>query len=513
MRNTRLVMVVAAGLALLPVPAAMADAGSVQLVSINGAGTATGNAQSYDGLASSYNERGGVNTSQPVTSRDGRYVVFTSFATDLIQVPTSGQGDVFRRDTATGTTTLVSVARAGGRGGNAGSHRAFVSTNGRHVIFQSSATDLVAGAGGTYGIFHRDVSTGITRAVSVAPNGAFANEPAYMEAISGNGRFVVFSSTATNLQPGCSVGTPSQYVRDLVAGTTTVVNVDNTGTNCGNSFSHGPLQISDDGRYVSFESFSSDLVDNDGNTSTDVFVRDLAARRTILVSVGTSGESSLAGGALPSMSANGRFVVFQACADDLVTNDRNSACDIFIRDVQVGSTMLVSINRTGTASGNNLFDRVSQTFVGGSFQSAISLNGQYVAFTSGSTDLVAGDTNRQADLFVRNLSSGTTKLVQGGGPGWLPLLSASGRYLLFTSVASLDLYVSDQQTGQVTLVNRAAPGSEGLSSPPRSARISRDGSTVVFSSRATNLVNTPDVNPSLFPGAPSGEDVFAVRLR
>lgn len=506
-----LLAVAMAGLVLLPMPVASA-AEPVQLVSINRAGTATGSALSYDGSsAASYGGFGSLNTSRPVTSRDGRFVVFSSLATDLVSTPTSGQANVFRRDTVTGTTTQVSVSRSG-RAGNAASSGGYLSADGRYVIFQSSATDLVAGSAqpAATGVFIRDVQTGVTSAVSVSPVGVFANAPAYVNAISGNGRYVVFGTSATNLQPGCTRGKPGLYVRDTVARTTTVVNVDDTGTNCGNDGAYGATQISDDGRYVSFVSDSTDLVGGDRNAQTDVFVRDRRQARTILVSVNTAGESSDGGGSQPSMSGNGRLIVFLGCGSDLVGNDHNDACDIFVRDIVDGQTQLASVDRAGTQSGNNPFDPISQQFLGGCFQPAISLNGRYVAFTSGSTNLVAGDTNKETDLFVRDRQTGTTTLVRGSDydPGYLPLFSGSGRFLLFTGLFTRDLHVRDQQSGDLRLVNAAKPGSTGASSPPNGARISRDGSTVVFTSLATNLVATPDTNPPPYAGAPSAADVF-----
>lgn len=514
MKKTLLPAVALAGLVLLPMPVASA-AEPVQLVSINQAGTATGNALSYDGeSAASYGGFGGLTTSRPVTSRDGRFVVFGSLATDLVSTPTSGQANVFRRDTVTGTTTLVSVSRSG-QEGNAPSGQAYLSADGRYVIFQSSATDLVAGSAqpAATGVFIRDVQAGVTSAVSVSPAGVFANAPAYVQAISGNGRYVVFGTSATNLQPSCTRGRATLFVRDTVGRTTTVLNVDDTGTNCGDDGAYGATQISDDGRYVSFVSDSTDLVARDRNAQTDAFVRDRRQGRTILVSVNAAGESSAGGGSQPSMSGNGRMIVFLGCGSDLVGNDDNDACDIFVRDIVAGQTRLASINRAGTQSGNNPFDPVSQQFLGGSFQPAISLNGRYVAFTSGSTDLVAGDRNKETDLFVRDLQTGTTTLVRASGddPGFLPLFSASGRFLLFTGFSTRDLYVRDQQTGRVTLVNAAQPGSTGASSPPNGSRISRDGSTVVFTSLATNLVATSDANPPPYSSAPSGADVFLAR--
>ncbi len=183
---------------------------------------------------------------------------------------------------------------------------------------------------------------------------------------------------------------------------TTLVSVNQLGTDSGNDNSGGPA-LSANGRFVAFTSSATDLVAS--RTSRDqganIFVRDLQTGTTALVSVNRIGTDSGNGGSgHPSLSANGRFVAFLSDASDLVANDTNGQEDVFVRDLQTGTTVLVSINRAGTNSGN-----------GRTGTPLISADGRFVAFASLADDLVANDTNRATDIFVRDLQMGTTTLV------------------------------------------------------------------------------------------------------
>ena len=207
---------------------------------------------------------------------------------------------------------------------------------------------------------------------------------------------------------------------------------------------------------------------------------------TVLVSVNTAGT---AGGSYfdPVISANGRFVTFVSFASDLVTNDTNDTngmLDVFVRDLKTGSTGLVSVNSAGTGSGN-----------GASDLPAISADGRFVAFRSGASDLVANDTNRTFDVFVRDLKTGTTTLVSvnsagtGSGNGSSgsaiargeeiaapPVISADGRFVAFVSFArdlvdndtngnQSDVFVRDLKTGTTTLVSVNSAGTRSGGGP------------------------------------------------
>ena len=437
------------------------QARQTMLVSINVDGTGSGNNNS-DAL------------DRDAMSPDGRFVVFESYASDLVANDTNGHSDVFMRNLQTGITTLVSVNRLGTGSGNGGSFLPVISANGRFVAFVSYATDLVENETYHSGeVFVRDLQTGTTTLVTVNRLGTgtalsplgFCTEsfpcitsPPY---ISGDGRFVLFQSEVSDLVANDTNGTSDIFVRDLQAGTTSLVSINRFGTDSGNGGSFwDPIgsgnALSADGRYVTFESNASDLVsasDNNG-VRQDVFVRDLQAGTTSLVSInrfgtGTGDSESKA----PAISANGRFVAFFSEANDLVANDPERVLlpngDVFVRDLQVGTTTLVSINRFGTSSGNNGPSLASAA------APAISADGRFVAFMDNARDLVSNDTNGIADVFVRDLQTGTTTLMSvnrtgmNGGNGGsaindppTPVISADGRFVAFDSFAS-DLVAND----------------------------------------------------------------------
>ncbi len=179
------------------------------LVSVNGAGTGSGNDDS-DGA---------------VISADGRYILFTSFATNLVS-NSSGFMNHFVRDLQTGATMALDVDRSGTGGGNGLSSTFYLSTTGRYVAFQSDATNLVATVdnNGTSDVFVRDLQTGVTTLVSVNRFGTSAgNDSSYSPKVSADGRFVIFTSMATDLVENYRPGEQGLFVRDMVAGTTTLI--------------------------------------------------------------------------------------------------------------------------------------------------------------------------------------------------------------------------------------------------------------------------------------------------
>lgn len=270
-----------------------------------------------------------------------------------------------------------------------------------------------------------------------------------------DGRFVVFMSTATDLTDMPTANTRQIYVRDRLRNTTRLVSVNRSGTGGGNDQSMDPA-ISFDGRYVAFTSFASDLVEKDTNEESDVFVRDLVENKTTLVSVNRAGTDSgrgiptLSNGAphkffdhsfFPLMSADGRRVVFQSYADDLVERDTNDALDIFVRDLRTGTTSCVSVNLAGVPSGNRTSLTSSGFF---RFEPAISADARFVVFTSYASNLTENDTvcvetcngsNSFSDVFMRDIVENKTTLLSvnregkaGGNSGSLdPSISADGR--------------------------------------------------------------------------------------
>jgi Tol biopolymer transport system component len=341
----------------------------------------------------------------PAISSDGRFLAFRSYASNLVSGDTNGVPDIFVHDRISGTTTRVSVDSAGGQS-NASSNVPSISSDGRYVAFESSATNLVAGdANGVEDVFVHDLQTGATIRVSVDSGGSEGDGASGYNSISGDGRYVAFISAATNLVPGDTNGFLDVFVHDLQSGSTTRASVDASGFQ-GDADSLRAT-ISSNGRCVAFHSLADNLVPGDTNGIPDVFVRDLQAGTTTRVSVSSSGAQASGNSLNPSISYDGRFVAFESLATDLVSGDTNARMDVFLRDRLLGATTRVSVD-----SGGNQANDASQT-------SSISLDGRYVAFRSTATNLVGGDTNGFDDVFVRErgAASAILSFCPGDGTG------------------------------------------------------------------------------------------------
>jgi Tol biopolymer transport system component len=337
----------------------------------------------------------------PAISADGRFVAFQSSATNLVAGDTNNAEDVFVRDRKAQVTRRVSVG-PGGQQANGGSAVPAISAHGRFVAFISSASNLVAGdTNDSPDVFVRDRVAQVTRRVSVGPGGQQANDFSQSPAISAGGRFVTFTSLASNLVPGDTNGHKDVFVRDRVAQLTRRVSVGPGGQQA-NNISRAPA-ISADGRFVAFTSFASNLVPGDTNGTSDVFVRDRDAQVTQRVSVGPGGQQTNGGNSLvPVISAHGRFVAFTSFASNLVAGDTNNSPDVFVRDREAQGTQRVSVGPGGQQANND------------SYSAAISADGRFVAFTSKASNLVAGDTNNARDVFVRDRMLQVTQRVSVG---------------------------------------------------------------------------------------------------
>jgi len=362
-------------------------------------------------------------------SSDGRYVAFRSAADNLVSGDTNTAPDVFVRDRQTGATTRVSVASDGTQG-NSESHGPAISSDGRYVAFYSYATNLVGGdTNTTYDVFVHDRQTGTTTRVSVASDGTQGNDYSDVPAISGDGRYVAFRSTATNLVSGDTNTIHDVFVHDRQTGTTTRVSVASDGTQ-GNDYSDVPA-LSHDGRYVAFDSFATNLVSSDTNTANDVFVHDRQTGVTTRVSLASDGTQGNNDSYSPAISGDGRYVAFDSAATNLVSGDTNTANDVFVHDRQTGVTTRVSVASDGTQGNSD------------SYRPAISSDGRYVAYSSDATNLVSGDTNAVSDVFVHDRQTGTTTRVsltanntQGNSHSYDSAISGDGRYVAFSSQAN-----------------------------------------------------------------------------
>ncbi len=386
----------------------------------------------------------------PALSADGRFVAFQSLASNLVAGDTNSTWDVFVYDRLSAATDCVSVDSAGVQG-NSTSWEPSISADGRFVAFQSFATNLVAGdTNANPDVFVHDRQSGTTERVSVDSAGAEGDSNSGGASISADGRFVAFESFATNLVAGDANGSWDVFVRDRQNGTTEAVSVDPGGA-VGNSGSDEP-STSADGRFVAFRSFATNLVAGDTNGELDIFVRDRQSGTTERVSVDSAGVEGNSRSQDPWISADGLVVAFLSLATNLVAGDSNAAPDIFVHDSSSGATECASVDSAGTL-GNS---------ASGTFGAALSADGGYVAFWSVATNLVSGDSNACADIFVHGRQSGSTTRAsvdsygsQANEESQFPSLSGDGRFVAFLSAAtflvlndtnaSADVFLRDQR--------------------------------------------------------------------
>ncbi len=322
----------------------------------------------------------------PSLSEDGRYVAFSSHASNLVAGDTNGKQDIFVRDRQTGITEIISVSSSGVSGNNASIFPS-ISSDGRYVVFVSSATNLVPGdTNGYYDVFVRDRQTGITERVSISGSGVQGNNHsnnAYVPpSISGDGRYVAFFSSASNLVPDDTNGYSDVFVRDRQTGTTEIASLSGSGIQGNNQSTYA--SISDDGRYVAFESYATNLHSPDTNSWTDIFVRDRQTGVTELISRSTSGVQGNTASYYPTISKDGHHVIFSSLSTNLVPGDTNNTVDMFVRDRQAGTTRRLSLSKNGAQANDTSYS---------DFSAAISRDGRRAAFSSQATNLVSGDTN------------------------------------------------------------------------------------------------------------------------
>ncbi|MFO0985451.1 MAG: calcium-binding protein [Planctomycetota bacterium] len=262
----------------------------------------------------------------PSISGDGRYVTYDSLASNLVSSDQNNSWDVFVHDRWTGETVRASVDSSGLERVDDSKYPS-ISTDGRSIAFESWA-EFVAPDPRYWDIFVHDMQTGETSRVSVTSAGGSGNHNSNDAAISGDGRFVTFESTASNLVPDDTNGLIDVFLHDRLTATTTRVSVDSSGAQA-NGYSQDP-SIGRDGRYVAFESTAA-LVAGDTNGFTDVFVHDAITGQTIRASVATNGDQGNSYSSGGAISADARFVAFWSLADNLVSGDTNGAGDVFVR--------------------------------------------------------------------------------------------------------------------------------------------------------------------------------------
>ncbi len=423
-------------------------------------------------------------------SADGRFVAFVSNASNLVAGDTNGGGDVFVLEVATGAIDRVSVSTAGAQANQPCAGQS-ISGDGRYVVFTSPATNLVAGdVNGKTDVFLRDRQNATTTIVSVAAGGVQANADCDSPCISPDGRFVAFRSVASNLVAGDTNGVSDVFVRDLQANTIQRASLA-TGGSEANGGSYAPA-ITPDGRYVAFTSDATNLAAGDTNFARDVFVHDFQTNATVRASLSATGQQPNNGCYEPiGISADGRFALFHSGASNLVAGDTNGTEDVFVRDLQAGTTEIESVGQGSTPSNN------------ASYSCAISPDARYVLLASYASNLVAGDTNGFMDVFVRDRQSGTTaraSIATNGAQGdqattFTAAISADGNRVVFASSATtlfpgdgngvMDVFLRDFHVGATTIVSSVSQSADGKSAVPV---VSADGNLVAFQSTADDLV-------------------------
>ena len=374
-----------------------------------------------------------------------------------------------------------------------------VSSTGRLLAFDSSATNLGPPDGnGAVRDVYAFGATGERLLVSRAPGGPAGNGPSTDPALSGPSRRIVFTSAATNLVTDDTNGRTDVFMREGEGPIQRVsLTFDGRQAN-GESLS---ADISDNGRFVVFVSDAGNLVPGDTNGVEDVFIRDLAVGTTRRVSVrGRSVEANGRSGT-PAVSPDGRFVSFESEATNLVPRDGNDTADVFLRDVSASRTARVSQSSDGDEQNRSVIQPFRQV-------SDVSSRGRFVAFESDATNLVAGDTNRDTDVFLADRLRGTTTRVsvkssgvQGNNDSFSPAITPSGRYVVFQSFASnlapvegegADIFVHDRVRDGTVIASVSSTGSprgpERVRQLLQQPAISNSGQVVSFLSTADNLV-------------------------
>ena len=399
-------------------------------------------------------------------SASGDRVAFNSNGNNLSAEDDDAYLNVFVRDAVANTTTVVSRASgAAGAPADFASQDLSISGDGRFVAFESDANNLSAEDNdGVRNIFVRDLVASTTTLVSRASgaSGAAAASSSVAPAISADGRYVAFESSADNLSADDDDAVTNVFVRDLVANTTTLVSrAPGLGGAGGDASSFSP-SISGDGNRVAFQSGADNLSGEDNDAVVNVFVRELGAGVTTLVSraPGAAGAAANDASESPSISADGRSVAFESEANNLSPNDNNAVQNLFVRDLVAGQTTLVSRSPGGTGANDD------------SYNPAISGSGTRVAFISAANNLSTEDDNRADNAFVRDLLAGTTVLVSRGpgatggaanGNSSVAVISGDGRYVAFRSDASN--LVAGTAPGVLNIYRRDVLGTEPISAP------------------------------------------------
>jgi Bacterial Ig domain len=307
-----------------------------------------------------------------------------------------------------------SVAISGGNPGGDFGRLPSISDDGRVIAFASRLALVPEDTNGLLDIYvyHR-VTRQLTR-VSTAPDGGQLNADSHSPHVAGGGRYLVYASSASTIVPGDSNGRLDVFRRDLLTHQTLRVSVSSSGAQGSNS--SGLPKISDDGNIVVFSSSAFELVPDDVNGVSDVFVRDIAASSTSRVSISSAGNAGDGGSSQPELSGDGRFIVFWSTASNLVAGDNNGHRDVFFHDRSDGATTRISISSTGAEGDDE------------SHSPSVSDDGRFISFLSIATNFGSPPTTGSSHAYVRDRQAQTTTRTAGYAVTHTTL-SDDGRYL------------------------------------------------------------------------------------
>jgi Tol biopolymer transport system component len=406
----------------------------------------------------------------PDITPDGRYVVFSSFSNNLVPNDSNSQNDVFVKDLHSGEIRRVSISSAGIQA-DGGCYNPSISDDGRYVAFESYASNLVPGDTNSFPdifVHDRDADGNSiydetfpgarsTTRISVGPGGVQLNADSYRPQISGNGQYVVYYSYSSQLDPRDTNFTLDVFRTHLPTGTTELVSLSTSELASPNDTSYSP-SISQDGRYVAYLSYATDIVATPVlppfSFASHVYWRDMDTPfSTKMLSVTPAAAAGNSSSYAASINADGRYVAFMSYSSDLVAGDTNFNADIFVRDTLLDSTIRVSVSTAGV-EGTSYSD-----------WPRISGDGNLVAFSTGST-LDAGDTTFYYDVYVRDIGAGSTTRVsltaaglEPTGDCYSPAMNADGSLVVFQSYAPDIVDGDDNFTGDVFVRNRDIDGS------------------------------------------------------
>ncbi|MGD2057907.1 MAG: hypothetical protein PVI04_04180, partial [Anaerolineales bacterium] len=294
---------------------------------------------------SSEGQEGNLESVSPSVDASGRFIVFASKASSLVPDDSNNMQDIFLHDWANGTTERISIAYDGSEP-NGESFNPAISSDGNFITFSSTASNLVKSDGNNaQDVFLYDRINATTELISITASHGQANGPSYEPSISGDGRYIAYASEATNIYEGATAEAMEVYCFDRVDRTLSWVSGP-TGSSAEGKSSHQP-SISENGRWVAFSSDKPDLVSGDKNNWPDVFIWDRNSGDVELVSRTYLGGVSPFGGFHPSVSGDGHYVVFVSNSSSIVPDDSNGMLDVFLRDRSAGTVERVNLSTSG----------------------------------------------------------------------------------------------------------------------------------------------------------------------